>query len=204
MRLGACSTAAPRTLAGPAGGSTPTALRRDGGLVRGRVHDVRARGFPKEAPVRDSTKVKKRRGQEMGAPSSPGRNSERDPGTPPEKLPSRGQPGRSRTERGRKPAPGLQRWRIRAASDSAVAPCGTAAGRALASLPPRLDSRTTGRPEGRLARHATTLPEGGVCAFRWRTRVTQRAEPSRPRGVGGRPEGCLPCAAHVPECACGG
>jgi len=79
-----------RTLAGRFAGALRTALRRSGGLLRGRVYDARVRGFPREAPVCNSTEAEEHRGREMGAPSSPGRNSERDPGTLAERLPSRG------------------------------------------------------------------------------------------------------------------
>jgi hypothetical protein len=59
----------------------------------------------------------------MGAPSSPGRNSEKRSGNTSREV---ALTGINLTEAGlkgsRKPAPGLQRWRIRAASDSAGGP----------------------------------------------------------------------------------
>jgi len=106
VRQGACSAAAPDPC-GSAGWSTPTALQRVGGLLRGRVRGVRARRFPKEAPVRNPTEVEKRRGWEMGDSYLTRAELRENSGDTVRGVALPGQPGRSQTARGRKPAPRL-------------------------------------------------------------------------------------------------
>jgi len=90
MRLDACSTAAPNPC-GSVGGSTPNRLAAERWPPKRPGSRRPCPLLPKGSlPFCNSTEVEEHRGREMGAPSSPGRNSERDPGTSTEKLPSRG------------------------------------------------------------------------------------------------------------------
>jgi len=113
-----------RALAGRLAGALRTALRRNGGLVRGRVHGDPCPLLPEGSsrPQLDRSRGASRSG-DGGSFLTRAELRERSGDTDREvALPE--QPGRSRAEWGRKPAPGLQSWRFRVHRAQQTVPCG--------------------------------------------------------------------------------